>query len=111
MTNVMVLIEPDNWDPSLPILEEPLRVIASGTAIAMAIRQAVQDGCQIINMSLRVSYPIVPAVYSAVKFASSKGVVMVCAAGNSGDGDPTTNEMHAYVYILYILQFRLMHPF
>lgn len=65
-------------------------------AIAMSIRQAVQDGCQIINMSLRVSYPIVPAVESAVKFAAGKGVVMVCAAGNSGDGDPTTNEMFAY---------------
>jgi len=65
-------------------------------AIAKSIRQAVQDGCQIINMSLRVSYPIVPAVESAVKFAAGKGVVMVCAAGNSGDGDPTTNETRAY---------------
>ncbi|KAL7527565.1 hypothetical protein ACHAXR_002013 [Thalassiosira sp. AJA248-18] len=65
-------------------------------AIAKAIRQAVNDGCQIINLSLRVSYPIVPAVESAVKFASGKGVILVCAAGNSGDGDPTTNEMFAY---------------
>ena len=47
-------------------------------------------------MSLRVSYPIVPAVESAVKFAAGKGVVMVCAAGNSGDGDATTNETYAY---------------
>ena len=68
-------------------------------AIAMSIRQAVADGCQVINMSLRVSYPIVPAVESAVKFAASKGVHMVCAAGNSGDGDPTTNEMFTYVTV------------
>ncbi|KAL9183541.1 hypothetical protein ACHAXT_004397 [Thalassiosira profunda] len=66
------------------------------TAIALAIRQAVSDGCQVINMSLRVSFPIVPAVEKAVKFAASKGILMVCAAGNSGDGDPTTNEMKAY---------------
>lgn len=65
-------------------------------SIATSIRQAVQDGCRIINMSLRVSYPIVPSVESAVKFAAGKGVIMVCAAGNSGDGDPTTNEMRAY---------------
>lgn len=65
-------------------------------AIAKSIRQAVEDGCQVINMSLRVSYPIVPAVESAVKFAAGKGVVMVCAAGNSGDGDATTNETQAY---------------
>lgn len=65
-------------------------------AIAKSIRQAVADGCQVINMSLRVSYPTLPAVEKAVKFAASKGVVMVCAAGNSGDGDPLTNEMNAF---------------
>lgn len=64
-------------------------------AIAMAIRQAVEDGCQIINMSLRVSYPIRGGVYEAVKYAHKKGVIMVCAAGNSGDGDPNTNEMYS----------------
>jgi subtilisin family serine protease len=63
------------------------------TAISMAIRQAVDDGCEIINMSLRISYPIVSDVREAVEYAHSRGVVMVCAAGNSGDGDPTTNEM------------------
>ena len=65
-------------------------------AIAKSIRQACSDGCHVINMSLRVSYPIVPAVRSAVKFASSRGVHMVCAAGNSGDGDPLTNELYSY---------------
>ena len=64
-------------------------------AIAKSIRQACADGCQVINMSLRVSFPIVPAVLSAVKFAHSKDVHMVCAAGNSGDGDPLANEMFA----------------
>lgn len=70
--------------------------VGGDEAIAKSIRQAVEDGCQVINMSLRVSFPIVPAVESAVKFAAGKGVIMVCAAGNSGDGDSMTNEMYAY---------------
>jgi subtilisin family serine protease len=66
-------------------------------AIAAAIREAVDvDKCHVINMSLRVSYPIVPAVRAAVEYAYKKGVHMVCAAGNSGDGDPTTNEIYSY---------------
>jgi subtilisin family serine protease len=66
-------------------------------AIAAAIREAVDvDRCHVINMSLRVSYPIVPAVQQAVEYAYAKGVHMVCAAGNSGDGDPTTNELFAF---------------
>ncbi|KAG7344660.1 subtilisin-like serine protease [Nitzschia inconspicua] len=66
-------------------------------AIAASIREAVDvDRCHIINMSLRVSYPIVPAVRKAVEYAHANGVHMVCAAGNSGDGDPTTNELYAF---------------
>lgn len=71
------------------------------TAIAQSIRQAVEDGCHIINMSLRVSYPIVPSVRDAVKYAHANNVIMVCAAGNSGDGDPLTNELYAYVFFIF----------
>mmetsp|Transcript_34369 Transcript_34369/g.82814 ORF Transcript_34369/g.82814 Transcript_34369/m.82814 type:complete len:639 (+) Transcript_34369:2-1918(+) len=66
------------------------------TAIARAIVQACEDGCQIINMSLRVSYPIVPVVKEAVEYAHSRNVIMVCAAGNDGDGQAMTNEMFAF---------------
>jgi len=65
-------------------------------AIAESIRMATDDGCQIINMSLRVSYPVREGVEAAVKYAAKKGVIMVCAAGNSGDGDALTNEMYAF---------------
>ena len=65
-------------------------------AIAQSIRMATDDGCQIINMSLRISYPVREGVEEAVKYAAKKGVIMVCAAGNSGDGDPMTNEMHTF---------------
>ncbi|KAL7545931.1 hypothetical protein ACHAWF_009278 [Thalassiosira exigua] len=67
--------------------------------VAFAIRQAVDDGCQVINMSLRAGYPrplCNDELRSAVKYAAKKGVVMVCAAGNDGDGDPTTNETRCY---------------
>jgi subtilisin family serine protease len=65
-------------------------------AVVEAIRESVKDGCHIINMSLTVGYPYLPAIEQAVKDAAKKGVVMVCAAGNSGDGDPTTNEMFSF---------------
>lgn len=74
--------------------------LSGDEAVAAAIRQAVKDGCKVINMSLRVSFPIVPAVRSAVEFAYSNKVIMVCAAGNSGDGDPTTNELYRCVVVL-----------
>ena len=69
--------------------------MTTSQAIVEAIQQAVKDGCHVINMSLGVSYPH-PSIHSAVKAAAKKGVVMVCAAGNSGDGDSTTNEMNTY---------------
>jgi major intracellular serine protease len=65
-------------------------------AIVEAIRESVKDGCHIINMSLTLGNQNLPAIERAVKDAAKKGVVMVCAAGNSGDGDPTTNEMFSF---------------
>lgn len=65
-------------------------------AVVKAIQESVKDGCHVINMSLTVGYPYLPAIEKAVKDAAKKGVVMVCAAGNSGDGDPTTNEMFSF---------------
>ena len=67
------------------------------TAIAKSIRSAVDvDKCHVINMSLRCSYPVRPDVKKAIKYAKKKGVHMVCAAGNDGDGDPNTNELYSY---------------
>lgn len=43
-------------------------------------------------MSLGGPYPN-PLIQEAVKYAHSKGVILVCAAGNSGDNDPLTNEI------------------
>jgi hypothetical protein len=54
--------------------------------IANAIRYAVDNGANIINMSFGKGYsPEKAAVDDAVKYADSKGVLMVHAAGNDGE--------------------------
>ena len=60
-------------------------------AIAMAIVEAVYDGCQIINMSLGGRFASLN-IRTAVKFANERDVIVVCAAGNEGDDNPMTNE-------------------
>lgn len=54
--------------------------------IANAILYAVDNGAQVINMSFGKSYsPQKEAVDKAVKYAESKGVLLIHAAGNDGD--------------------------
>ncbi|MCF6351966.1 MAG: S8 family peptidase [Cyclobacteriaceae bacterium] len=53
--------------------------------VANAIRYAVDNGAQIINMSFGKAFsPNKSYVNSAIKYAGSKGVLLVHAAGNSG---------------------------
>jgi len=66
----------------------PLKVLsASGSGgsadIADAIRWAADMGAHVINMSLGSSFPD-SVIHNACKYARKKGVVIVCAAGNSG---------------------------
>jgi cell wall-associated protease len=54
--------------------------------IANAIRYAVDNGAQILNMSFGKKYsPYKKAVDEAVKYAESKGVFIIHAAGNSSE--------------------------
>jgi len=54
--------------------------------IANAIRYAVDNGANVINMSFGKGFsPEKSAVDEAVKYADSKGVLMVHAAGNDGE--------------------------
>ena len=54
--------------------------------IANAIRYAVDNGAQIVNMSFGKAYsPNKSVVDDAVKYADSHGVLMVHAAGNEGE--------------------------
>lgn len=61
--------------------------------IALAIRYAVDNGARVINMSFGKNLsPEKPWVDSAVKYAESKGVLLVHAAGNdAADVDTTDN--------------------
>jgi subtilisin family serine protease len=61
-------------------------------AIVMAIKDATDKGCKVINMSLGGPLPN-PQIKTAVEYAASKGVIVVCAAGNEGDNNPLTNEL------------------
>ena len=59
--------------------------------IALAIRYAVDNGAQVINMSFGKGYsPEKKWVDEAVKYAESKGVLMVHAAGNDAKNLDTT---------------------
>ncbi|HEX2416038.1 MAG TPA: S8 family serine peptidase [Thermoleophilaceae bacterium] len=72
----------------------PLRVLdASGTgdsaAIARAIRYAARHGADVINLSLEFPAQVraaeIPDVISSLRYARSKGAVVVAAAGNQAD--------------------------
>jgi subtilisin family serine protease len=59
--------------------------------IANAIRYAVDNGAQIINMSFGKAYsPQKSIVDDAVRYADSRGVLMVHAAGNDGEDVETS---------------------
>lgn len=61
--------------------------------VANAIRYAVDNGAQVVNMSFGKSYsPHSAYVHSAIKYAAKKGVLLVHAAGNSAsDNDQSDN--------------------
>ncbi|AYA37071.1 peptidase S8 [Hymenobacter oligotrophus] len=70
-----------------PVRIMTLRAVPNGDEhdkdIAHAIRYAVDNGAQIINMSFGKYYsPQRPAVDEAIKYAGQKGVLLVHAAGN-----------------------------
>jgi cell wall-associated protease len=71
-----------------------LRAVPNGDErdkdIANAIRYGVDNGAKIINMSFGKDYsPQKDAVDKAVKYAESKGVLLVHAAGNDDDNNDT----------------------
>jgi cell wall-associated protease len=74
-----------------------LRAVPNGDEhdkdIALSIRYAVNNGAQIINMSFGKAYsPNAKEVYEALKYADSKGVLLVHAAGNdNANVDETDN--------------------
>ncbi|WP_448379615.1 S8 family serine peptidase [Gloeomargarita sp.] len=59
----------------------------SSRAVANGIRYAANNGAHVINLSLGSNLPS-PEIYSAIQYATSRGAVVVMAAGNDGDPQP-----------------------
>jgi subtilisin family serine protease len=67
--------------------------------IAFAIRYAVDQGANVINMSFGKAYsPYKSVVDAAVKYADSKGVLMVHGSGNDGKDLASTESFPSPVY-------------
>ncbi|MGB3652562.1 MAG: S8 family peptidase [Rivularia sp. (in: cyanobacteria)] len=69
----------------------------SNTAVADGIYYAVDNGADVINLSLGGSFPS-PGVEEAVKYASDRGITVVMAAGNSGGEMPLYPASYADRY-------------
>jgi subtilisin family serine protease len=68
--------------------------------VANAIRYAADHGAKIISMSFGKSYsPFKGAVDDAVKYADSKGILMIHAAGNDGTNLATGKNFPTPVYL------------
>jgi subtilisin family serine protease len=68
--------------------------------VANAIRYAVDNGANIINMSFGKAYsPQKAAVDEAVKYADSRGVLMVHAAGNDAEDVATEPDFPTPTYL------------
>ena len=68
--------------------------------VALAIRYAVDNGAQVINMSFgKEISPEKQWVDDAVKYAESKGVLLVQAAGNDAKNIDTTDNFPSPAYL------------
>ncbi|MGM9923665.1 MAG: S8 family peptidase [Bacillus sp. (in: firmicutes)] len=66
----------------------------SGTyeGIIQGIQYAIEQKVDIISMSLGGPTDL-PALHEVIKQAVAEGILVVCAAGNEGDGDDGTDEL------------------
>ena len=67
----------------------PIRVLDSNgggntASVVSAIAQAVNDGANVINLSLGGTNHS-GSIYKAIKNAASRGVAVICASGNTGN--------------------------
>ena len=91
----------------------PLRVLdGSGRgslgAIANAIKWAADKGAHVVNMSLGGPFPS-SILRKACKYAVDKGVLLVCAAGNSGEGlDIRLSTQSVWLLVPYSMMNQLL---
>jgi hypothetical protein len=68
----------------------------NGGSLAQAIRYAVDNGAQVINMSL--GWTDTPELAEAFRYAASKNVITVTAAGNQSQSSPSSPAYYATQY-------------
>jgi subtilisin len=67
--------------------------------IAAALRWAVSDGANVVNMSFGTSDDV-SLIRDAVSYASSNGLLLVAAAGNSGPNNGSMDYPGAYASVI-----------
>jgi subtilisin family serine protease len=87
-----IRVIPDMQDPGYSTYDKEPEARIQGE-LAHGIRTAVADHAQVISMSIGYSAPS-SAVRSAIKYAYSRGVVLVASAGNSGNNDTQHSRTH-----------------
>jgi subtilisin len=69
---------------------------ASNYAILKALDRAVNDGCDLVNMSLGGRGVVDPATHDAITYARARGTLVICASGNDyrqGVGAPARDPL------------------
>ncbi|XVQ11801.1 S8 family serine peptidase [Spirillospora sp. CA-255316] len=93
------------WENDDPQRQEGGQVARNRDAVAQGIRYAVDHGADIINMSLgggRLFYDGNSTEESAIRYALSKGVVLIASAGNDGAGPNRNNFPAAYKGVIAV---------
>ena len=93
------------WEISDPARTDHSQTDNSRNAIAQGIRYAADHGAQVISMSLgggKLFYDGNPLEEAAIKYAESKGVVLVASAGNDGNGANRRNYPAAYPGVIAV---------
>ncbi|MFC5725005.1 type VII secretion-associated serine protease mycosin [Streptomyces gamaensis] len=89
----------------IPIRQNDERGTGTSHTLALAIRKAVQDGADVINVSQDTAQPLLPDsdLERAVKEALARDVVVIASAGNDGlDGNVKKTYPAAYEGVLAV---------
>lgn len=93
------------WENDDPMRKDDALVGHARDAIAQGIRYAVDHGATVINMSLgggKQYYDGDSSEEDAIKYAQSKGVVLIASAGNDGAGANRKNFPAAYPGVIAV---------
>jgi serine protease len=93
------------WELGDPARADHAQVEHSRDAIAQGIRYAADHGAQVISMSLgggKLFYDGNPLEEAAIKYAETKGVVLVASAGNDGNAANRRNYPAAYPDVIAV---------